>query len=117
MSNSVKVKKKNRVLEVSMDRLAGFLNQGYDQINTDGAVIKHATGGRTVSLPEHNKVLEALEALKLSQGDGEEFEKLQEAHQRLANEKDALFLEHEELKKENATLKGQVTKLQNASKK
>lgn len=71
MSNSVKVRKKNRILHVEKDRLAGFLNQGYDQIDEDGNVVKRATGGRTVSLPEYNKVLEELKKLKASDtGDG-----------------------------------------------
>ena len=64
MSNSVKIRKKNRILHVESDRLEGFLNQGYDQIDEDGNVVKRATGGRTVSLPEYNKVLEELEALR-----------------------------------------------------
>lgn len=68
--NSVKIRKKNRILHVEAGRLAGFLNQGYDQIDDEGKVVKLATGGRTVSLPEHNKVLEELEKLKVS-GDGE----------------------------------------------
>ncbi|WP_342538451.1 hypothetical protein MKY15_20620 [Sporosarcina sp. FSL K6-1540] len=64
MSNAVKIRKKNRVLHVETDRLVGFLNQGYDQIDEDGNVVKRATGGRTVSLPEYNKVIDENEALK-----------------------------------------------------
>lgn len=64
MSNSVKVKKKNRVLHVEADRLVGFLNQGYDQVDEEGNVVKRATGGRTVSLAEHNKVLSENDDLK-----------------------------------------------------
>lgn len=102
MSKSVKVRKKNRILHVESDRLPGFLNQGYDQIDESGKVVKRATGGRTVSLPEHNKALEELEKLKASDGNSEELKKLQS--------------ENEELKKEVTSLKGQVTKLQNAAK-
>lgn len=65
MTQAVKVRKKNRVLHVETDRLAGFLNQGYDQIDEDGNVVKRATGGRTVSLPEYNKVVDENNKLKL----------------------------------------------------
>ncbi|MEK5038773.1 hypothetical protein [Sporosarcina sp. FSL K6-3457] len=81
---TVKIKKKNRILHVETSRLASFLNQGYDQIDEDGKVIKLATGGRTVSLPEHNKVIEELEALTAeletlrADGSGAELEKANE---------------------------------------
>ena len=115
MSKTVKIKKKNRVLHVSENRAAGFLNQGYDQIDDEGNVVKLATGGRTVSLPEHNKVLEELEVLKQS-NDNEGFSKLQDEFQKLASENDELNTQFEELKKENTVLKGKVTKLENAAK-
>lgn len=100
MSNSVKIRKKNRILHVEKGRLAGFLQQGYDQIDEQGNVVKLATGGRTVSLPEYNKVLEELQALKDSQSNSEELDK---AHE-----------ENEELKKEITALKGKLTKAENA---
>lgn len=102
MSQTVKMKKNNRVLYVESGRAASFLQQGYDQIDESGKIVKRATGGRKVSLPEYNKVLEELEALKKGEDSNEELEKLQS--------------ENEELKKENTSLKGQVTKLQNAVK-
>ncbi|WP_438310809.1 hypothetical protein [Sporosarcina sp. FA9] len=114
MSKSVKIKKKNRILHVETSRLASFLNQGYDQIDDDGKVIKLATGGRTVSLPEHNKVLEELDVLKKSFADSEEFNKLQDAFQELSNEKDKLTLDFEEQTKEITVLKGKLTKAENA---
>jgi len=64
LSNAVKIRKKNRILHVETSRLEGFLSQGYDQIDDEGKVIKLATGGRTVSLPEHNKVIEQNDKLK-----------------------------------------------------
>ena len=100
MSNSVKIRKKNRILHIEKNRLAGFLNQGYDQIGENGKVLKHATGGRTVSLPEFNKVLAELGGLKSKQGINEELEEAQQ--------------ENEELKKEITTLKGKLTKAENA---
>ena len=100
MSKALKIRKKNRILHVESSRLAGFLNQGYDHIDDEGKVIKHATGGRTVSLPELNKVLAELEALKLSKGGNEELEQAQQ--------------ENEDLKKEVTALKGKLTKADNA---
>lgn len=66
MSKSVKMKKKNRILDVESSRAASFLMQGYDQIDENGEIVKRATGGRSVSLAEYNKTLEELEALKAS---------------------------------------------------
>lgn len=100
MSKSVKIRKKNRILHVESDRLTGFLKQGYDQIDELGNVVKRATGGRTVSLPEHNKVLEELQEFKEKQRGSEELNKTLE--------------ENEELKKEVTTLKGKLTKAENA---
>ena len=100
MSNALKIRKKNRVLHVESSRLAGFLNQGYDLIDDNGKVLKHATGGRTVSLPELNKVLAELDGLKSKQDNNEELERTQQ--------------ENEELKKEITTLKSKLTKAENA---
>lgn len=102
MSNSVKIRKKNRILHVEKGRLGGFLKQGYDQIDDSGNVVQRATGGRTVSLAEHNKVLDELESFKSNQENTVEL--------------DQALTENEELKKEVTSLKGQITKLQNAAK-
>lgn len=58
------VKRANRVLTVSDEVVSSYLKDGYDEIDDQGEVIKRATGGRTVTLAEHNKVLEAIEDLK-----------------------------------------------------
>lgn len=60
----VKVRKQNRILEIPESRLNDYLQQGYDQIDEKGKVIKRATGGRTVSVAEYNKVVEELEKAK-----------------------------------------------------
>lgn len=91
-----KVRKKNRILTVNDQAVASYLKEGYDEIDNKGKVIKAATGGKTVTLGEFNKVNAAL--------------------QDLSKKHDELTLEHEELKKENTALKGQVTKLENAAK-
>lgn len=58
------VRKKNRVLTVSDEALPGFLEQGYDQVDDKGNVIKRATGGRLVPLKEYNQALEEIDRLK-----------------------------------------------------
>jgi hypothetical protein len=60
----VKVRKQNRILDVPASRLDAFLQQGYDQIDEEGKVIRRATGGRTISVAEYNKVVEELEKAK-----------------------------------------------------
>lgn len=98
-----KVKRRNRVLIVEKFEVDSYLKQGYDEVDADtGEIIKRATGGRTVSLAEHNKVLNELEKLKKDLGN--------------TGELDQVIAENEELKKEVTSLKGQVTKLQNAAK-
>ncbi|PEP88610.1 hypothetical protein [Bacillus pseudomycoides] len=84
MSNTVKVKRLNKVLNIEKDFLASYLNDGFDQINEDGTIITRATGGRNVSLAEYNGVL---------------------------SEKDTLVAENEKLKSENSKLKAENSKL------
>ena len=102
----VTVMKNNKVLNIEDTRLESYLLQGYDQIDKDGNVVKKATGGRTVSLQEYNKLSEELNKLKRSD---EELNRLKQSHT------DSIA-EVEELKKENATLKGKITKLEKAAK-
>jgi len=96
MSNVVKIRKGNRILNVDESRLQSFLQQGYDQINEEGKVVKRATGGRNVSLAEFNAVVEELEAVKAQLVEG-------------GNDNDE---EKEALLKENKSLKAKVTKLE-----
>lgn len=86
------VKKNNKVLNIEGTRLESYLLQGFDQINNDGKVVTKATGGKTVSLAEYNNVLDELEKLKNS----------------LTNTSQE---EIENLKKENKSLKSEITKL------
>lgn len=62
--NTVKIRKKNRIKLVSADRVEAFLKQGYDQIDEAGNIERRATGGRTISIAEHNKALDELEKQK-----------------------------------------------------
>ncbi|UYG93191.1 hypothetical protein [Cytobacillus firmus] len=59
-----KVKKLNRVLTVEDSAVPSYLKAGYDEIDEKGEVVKRATGGRTVSIAEYNKVLDEVESLK-----------------------------------------------------
>lgn len=86
---AVRVKKGNRVLRVSETVLKKYLSNGYDQIDDKGNIVKEATGGKSISIKEYNKLKQELEELKEGSGGDEE------------------------LKKENTALKGKVTKLEN----
>lgn len=90
MGNVVKVRKGNRILDIDEGRLSAHLQQGYDQIDSEGKVVKRATGGRSVSLAEYNALVDELEKLKSVD----------------------LAKENEDLTKENKALKAKVTKLE-----
>lgn len=64
MSNTVKVQRLNKVLHIEKDFLPSYLNDGFNQITEEGKVIKRATGGRNVTLGEHNKALDRIEELE-----------------------------------------------------
>jgi uncharacterized phage infection (PIP) family protein YhgE len=118
LAKVVQVKKANRIVSIPADQLKGYLQRGYDQVE-DGKVVKHATGGKNISAAQHQKVLDRIEELEARGTEGgvsqEEFDKLQEAHQELAQENDelkekaakfaekgkALQEENERLKKKN----------------
>lgn len=58
------VKRENRVLTVHDDIVHTYLIEGYDQIDSEGSIVKRATGGRNVSLVEYNKLLDELDKLR-----------------------------------------------------
>ncbi|MDA1582115.1 hypothetical protein [Bacillus cereus group sp. TH228LC] len=64
MSNTVKVKRLNKVLNIDKDFLPSYLNDGFDQINDEGKIIKRATGGRNISVQEYNQALDKIESLE-----------------------------------------------------
>ncbi|MBU9711067.1 hypothetical protein [Evansella tamaricis] len=70
-----KIKKGNRVLTVKEERLSSYLKQGYDQVDEKGEVVKRATGGKTISLGEYNKVVDELEKLKKTPANTDELNK------------------------------------------
>ncbi|PED73067.1 hypothetical protein COL30_11995 [Bacillus pseudomycoides] len=64
MSNTVKVQRLNKVLHIEKDFLESYLNDGFDQIGEEGKIIKRATGGRNVTVSEHNVALDRIEELE-----------------------------------------------------
>lgn len=60
----IRVRKENRVLNIPETRLDVYLQDGYDQIDDVGNVIKRATGGRMVSLAEYNRLLDRVAELE-----------------------------------------------------
>lgn len=95
----VKLRKGNRIVRTDRKQAESYLKDGYDQVDEQGKVVKRATGGRHVSLAEYNKALEKIDKLEKANGNAK------------------LEKEIEKLKRENATLKGQITRLQNEQKK
>lgn len=63
MSNLVTVQKMNRVITVDVNMVDQYLREGYDQVE-DGKIVKHATGGKDVSLAEYNKLLVKIKELE-----------------------------------------------------
>ncbi|MGH0601148.1 hypothetical protein [Bacillus mycoides] len=64
MSNTLKVKRLNKVLNIDKDFLTSYLNDGFDQINEEGEILKRATGGRNISVQEYNQALDKIDALE-----------------------------------------------------
>ena len=64
MSNTVKVKRLNKVLNIDKDFLPSYLNDGFVQISDEGKIIKRATGGRNISVQEYNQALDKIDELE-----------------------------------------------------
>lgn len=97
MGNVVQVKKANRIITVPEEQASSYLQRGYDQVE-DGKVVKYATGGKTISIAEHNKVLKQLEEAKASKGDSKEVEELKEEIKVLEQENERLDKQVKQLK-------------------
>lgn len=95
MSQTTVVRLANRTLTVHTSRLDSYLKRGYDEINENGDVIQRATGGKAISIQEHNKALDRIAELE---------EQLEGAGDQTA---------FEELKKELSVVKGKLTKAEN----
>lgn len=84
MANVVRLRKANRVVTVQEMLAPGYLKRGYDQIDDNGNIMKHATGGKTVSIAEHVAVLKELEEIKTKAKEfAEKGKQLQEENQKL----------------------------------
>ena len=53
----VTVKKGNVELNIDETEVSRFLAKGYDQIGSRGEIVKEATGGKTVSIEEYNRLI------------------------------------------------------------
>lgn len=93
MEQNTIVRLANRTLTVHKSRVKSYLARGYDEVNEAGEVITRATGGKTITVQEHNKALDKIEELEGQLADLED-------------------TDAEALKKENAALKGKITKLE-----
>lgn len=54
----------NKQIKVQDTDVDKYLGLGYDEINSDGKVVKNATGNKVVSVEEYNKLKEELNAYK-----------------------------------------------------
>lgn len=89
MANTVRVKKSNRIVTIPKEQEESYLNRGYDRINEGGKITKRATGGKTISAAEHQKVIEENERLKAqleTDTDTSEVESLKEQNEQLKEE-------------------------------
>lgn len=100
MSNVVTLKRANRVITVDLALASGYLNDGYDQIDESGKVVKEATGGKTITVAEYNKVLGQLKVALSKEGSDEVAE--------LKEEIKVLETENVRLDKLVKTMKGQL---------
>lgn len=106
MANTVKIRKGNRVISISESQKASYLVRGYDVIDEKtGEITEHATGGKTVSIAEHNEVLKKL--AKANKG-GNDSKKVAELEEKISDLKSEISL----LEKENERLDGIVKRNQ-----
>lgn len=89
MANTVQVKKANRVITIPEEQVNSYLQRGYDQVEGT-KVVKHATGGKTVSIAEFNKILKELEEAKVAKGNEGEVKELKEEIKVLEQENERL---------------------------
>lgn len=102
MSNVVKVKKGNRVIEIPEVQKENYLERGYDVIDKKGKVKESATGGRKVSVEEYNqmakKLREAEEALEHTGAAEGDKKKIADLELRLEEARSQLEASQEEVK-------------------
>lgn len=115
MATTVKMMKENAVIDVADTQVDSFKSQGYDVIDKDGNVVEKATGGRVVTVEEHNNVVDELEALKEEKGKSKDSSKeLDEANKKVKAAETKIAELQEEIKvleDENDRLDKQVKQL------
>lgn len=109
MAKGVKLRKSNRVITVAEEQADSYLNRGYDQIDEKGKVTKRSTGGRNVSVQEHNKVLDELEKLKEQKGEGGV---AQADYDELVKENEALEADRDKYKEYATKAKDKIKELE-----
>ncbi len=87
------MKKGNKIVRVDDRQVGQYLKQGFDEISDKGKVLKKATGGKTYSAAEYNKVSDEVDTLK-----GEVKRLVKELHSAQA---EAKKLQEEAAKKES----------------
>lgn len=115
-----KLKKGNRIIEVRDDFVDGYLQRGYDQVDEKGKVVKEAKAGKTIPVSEYNKLKKELEELKAQGNNGvsqEEFDKLQDAYQKQAQELDEVKAKAKEFAEKGKKLQEENDRLKKQSKK
>lgn len=56
------IKRGNAEFTVDESEVEKYLAQGYDQIDANGKTVKQASAGKTITVEEHNKAINALKA-------------------------------------------------------
>lgn len=67
-----KMQKSNRIVQVADHEVNGYLARGYNQIDDNGDILKSATGGGSVSIEEHKRVLDELDKLRQAGGNNDD---------------------------------------------
>jgi flagellar basal body rod protein FlgG len=113
MANTLRLKKANRILTVAEELADGYLARGYDVIDKDGNVTKEATGGKTITVAEHNKLKARLREAEKNQNAGEaqiRIEELEDELKKMTEKAKEFADKGKALKEENDKLKAQVNK-------
>lgn len=104
----ITVVKGNRQITVTEREAASYLKRGYNQVDAKGNVVKYATAGGTVSLQEHNTVLQELNDLKANGGANNAAE-VEALKKELADVREELAA----MEEDNERLSGELKKAKN----
>lgn len=120
----VKMRKANRVINIDSSQAKSYLARGYDQIGEDGEVKKQATGGKTISPADYNRVLEENETLRTeiaakngSDINTEKYDLLEKENKELHAKYTELQEEMKTYEEENQRLSGELKEAKRSNKK